>query len=329
MQSSDITLLYHGAVPKPMPVTYNEMIRARHEYENQLVTLHAVVRSADLALSLKAPVLSARMIMLMDGGDIEVHVDSSDENALKGLLDAEVEVTGTVEPKFDGKYQLTGLGLNVSSLANIKILHRAKTSPWSLPVTPMNEILSGYHVQNLSQRMRVHGVITYYQPGSAVVLENGNKSLWIATRTSAPLHIGDQADATGFPSLSNGFLTLTEGEIRDNRIPAPIAPLPVTWQQLVYSRHFFDLVSIQGQVVMEIRERAQDEYVLSSQGQMFSAIYRHPEVGGVLLPPMKQIPVGSRVNVSGICFLSLRITSLPTTKRRSIFCCALPKTLRS
>ena len=307
--SNDITLLHHGAVPKSVQATYEEMIRAQRDC--QLVTIHGVVRSADLALSVHANVRSARMLMLMDGGNIEVHVDTDDENSLKDLLDSEVEVTGTVEGKFDGKWQLTGMGLDVSSLANIRILHRANTSPWSLPVTPMDEILRGYHVHNLSKRMRVQGIITYYQPGSAVVLQSGSKSLWISTRTTAPMRIGDQADATGFPSLLNGFLTLYQGEVRDNQIPAPVTSLPVTWQQLVRSRHFFDLVSIQGQVVMEVREKAQDQYVLSSNGQVFSAIYRHPETAGLLPPPMKQIPLGSEVNVSGICIFVIE-NSKPT-----------------
>jgi diguanylate cyclase (GGDEF)-like protein len=301
--SSDITVLYHGAVPEPVPATYEEMVRVQRD--NVLVTVHGIVHSADLTLLANADVCSARVLLVMDGGAIELHVDTDDENALKGLLDAEVEVTGTVEGKFDGKWQLTGVGLDVSSLANIKILHRTGASPWSLPVTPMNEILSGYHVKNLSQRMLVHGIITYYQPGSAVVLQNGAGSLWITTRSSAPLRVGDQADATGFPGVLNGFLILTQGEIRDNLIPSPITPLPATWQDLVRSAHFFDLVSFQGEVVMKVRESTQDQYVLSSDGRMFSAIYRHPEIAGSQTPPMKNIPIGSRVNVTGICFFIL------------------------
>jgi diguanylate cyclase (GGDEF)-like protein len=297
--ASDITLLSHGAAPKPLPVTYEEMIRLEHD--NQLVTVHGVVRSADLVTIAGAKVLSARLHLQMDGGDIEVNLDNDDENVLKGLLDAEIETTGTVEGLFDGKYQLTGMSINVSSLANIKILSRSGASPWSLPVTPMEEIFRGYHVQNLSQRMRVQGIITYYQPGSAVVLQNGARSLWISTGSSAPLRIGDQADATGFPGTLNGFMILNQGEIRDNLIPAPITPQPATWQQLVYSRHFFDLVSIQGHVVTVVHESAQDQYVLSVDRLVFSAIYRHPEVAGMPMPPIKQIPIGSTVNVSGIC----------------------------
>ena len=196
-------MLYHGDVPKPVPVTYEEMIKVQHD--NQFMTVRGVVRSADLLPNADTQVLSAQLQMQMDGGDIQINLDSDDESALKGLLDAEVEATGTVEGQFDGKNQLTGMSLNVFSLENLKILHRAGASPWSLPVTPIKDIFRGYHVQNFSQRMRVHGVITYYQPGSAVVLQSGDRSLWIATRTNTPLHIGDRPTPPAFPVCSTVF----------------------------------------------------------------------------------------------------------------------------
>jgi diguanylate cyclase (GGDEF)-like protein len=66
------------------------------------------------------------------------------------------------------------------------------------------------------------------------------------------------------------------------------------------SGNLFDLVSIEGQVATSVREAAQDEYVLVNGGQIFTAIYRHPDI---VVPPMKEIPVGSRVRVNGICIL--------------------------
>jgi diguanylate cyclase (GGDEF)-like protein len=53
---------------------------------------------------------------------------------------------------------------------------------------------------------------------------------------------------------------------------------------------------------MEVRENSQDDYVLVSDGQVFSAVHRHP-YGGAALPPMKQVPVGYRVRVTGICIV--------------------------
>ena len=299
-----ISLLYHGAVPKPVPATYKEMIETKRD--NIFVTVHGVVRSADLvpnAIPLNTFV--AHIPILIDGGYVEalVNAGEQDEDALQGLLDSEVEVTGVAGGRFDGKYRLTGINLYVSSLANIKILHRPGAGPWSLPIMPMDQIFAAHHVQDLTQRVRVQGTITYYLPGSAVVLQSAGKSLWIMTQTNSALRIGDVADATGFPDLHDGFLTLTHGEIQDSHMQAPIAPKLATWDQLSLNINLFDLVSIKGRVVTEVREATQDEYVLDSDGQLFTAIYRHPPLS-YPLAPMLQIPLNSTIRVTGICMIT-------------------------
>ena len=64
----------------------------------------------------------------------------------------------------------------------------------------------------------------------------------------------------------------------------------------------FDLVSIEGKVVTEIREASQDEFVLATDDRLFTAIYRHPSATGAI-PPMRDIPNGSIVRVTGICVI--------------------------
>ena len=302
---ANVTLLHHGVAPKPVPATFEELLSA--QFDCRLVTVRAIVRAADLVVSSSVPpVPSTRLQLLTKGGRFQAYLDSDDENAVRNLLDAEVEITGADSGIFDDKMQQTGVALYVSSLAEIKIIKRADASPWSLPITPMDRILPGFHVNDLTSRVRVHGVITYYQPDSAIVLQDGSKSLWIETHTREPLQIGDEADAAGFPDARNRHLTLTDGEVRDKHIFQPITPVLATWQELghrSYSRplgHQNDLVSIEGKVVTWVREAIQDEYVLDSDGQLFTAIYHHPPAPGVL-PPMKQIPLGSRIRVTGIC----------------------------
>src|SRR5580658_10393209 len=191
--SSDITLLHHGTVPTPVPASYDQLIRA--ERDCLLVSVRARIRAADMVMS--SNMRSASLQMLTDGGAIDAVVDSDDPSLFQGLLDAEVELTGAASGKFDGKMQQTGVLLHVSSFADVKVLKRHTVKWVSLPVTPMDEILKGYHVDNLSQRIRVHGTITYYKPGSAIVLQSGSRSLWIQTHTWTPLLIGDVADVTG------------------------------------------------------------------------------------------------------------------------------------
>jgi diguanylate cyclase (GGDEF)-like protein len=87
-------------------------------------------------------------------------------------------------------------------------------------------------------------------------------------------------------------------------VAAPISPRPVTWRDLSSGKSEFDLVSIEGRVLMAVREAAQDEYVLVSGGQLFSAIYHQPErAGPSQLPPMRQVAIGSTIRVTGICML--------------------------
>ena len=92
VRSSSITLLHHGAVPRPLSVTYNQLMS--DPLDCRLVSVHAVVRSADLVLSADRP--STTLEMLSDGGNIEAVVNNSSGDALKDLLDAEVEVSGAV-----------------------------------------------------------------------------------------------------------------------------------------------------------------------------------------------------------------------------------------
>ena len=302
--SNSVTVLGHGDLPKPVPASFDGLIHG--QYDCMLVSVHGVVRTANLGAN---PSLHRIfMQMIADGGYIDAVLESDDANLLKGLLDAEVEVTGIAGGTFDGKMQQTGILLHIPTLAGIKILKRAGVSPQSIPITPMGEILNGYHVQDQSQRVRVHGTITYYQPGRAVVLQDGASSLWITTISRSPLRIGDVADATGFPEIDNGALVLTHSEIEDSGVKAPILPQPASWLQLAHfsnnrpDGHMNDLVSIEGQVVTEVRGAARDEYVLLSGGQLFSAVYRHPDQAShIQLLPMKEVPPGSRIRVTGIC----------------------------
>jgi diguanylate cyclase (GGDEF)-like protein len=301
-----VTLLHHGDLPAPLPATFDELIRA--ERDSLLVSLHGTVRAADLLSSGDPPVLSARLQVVTDGGHFEANLDSDDVAALTGLLDADVELTGVAAGKFDDKMQQTGVVLYVSSLSHIHVLRRAENNPWSLPVTPMDRILSVYHVRELTSRVRVHGTITYYQPGSAIVLQDGPKSLWISTHSREPLRVGDLADATGFPEAHDRVLTLSDAEVKDTGIFAPIPPITASWHDLAFWSsnspigHQQDLVSIEGEVVTEVREASQDEYVLSVNGQLFTALYRHPPTGSSL-PPMLRVPLGAKARVTGICMV--------------------------
>ncbi len=306
--STRITLLGHGPLPKAIQTGFDEMIRA--DADCKLVTVRAVVQSADLAPNLAAPISTTELHMLVDGGHVDASIDSDDPSRLKDLLASEVEITGVQSGIFDNKMQETGILLHIQGLDQVKTLKRAGVDPWSIPITPMDRILTGFRGHDVNDRQRVRGTITYNQPGVALVLQDGSRSIWINTNNWSPLRVGAVADAIGFPEVENGFLTLTRGEVRETLSQAPVAPSLFTWRQLATGGneghgHLFDLVTLEGQVVTEVRQATQDEYVLESDGHLLSAIIRHPGAASQIpLPPMDEIPVGTRIRVTGICILT-------------------------
>ena len=295
--AESVTVIGHGAVPAPVPATYMQLVR--DDFDCIRVTVRGKVRSADLVTYGDVP--NIYLEMSIDGGPVNAIIDSTDRDMLRKLPGAEVEVAGSAGAIFDSKKQLTGAILKVPSLSDVKILKEAPGGAGALPFTPMNEILEHSYVQDLSERVRVEGTITYYVPGAAAVLQNGAGSLWIETKDQQPLNIGDRATAWGYPAVRNRVLTLTAAEVEDSGQRSPIAPQRIGSDELYSGTNAFNLISIEGQVVKEGREKYQDKYLLTAGGNLFSLVYRHIDENlGFELPPMKQVPVGATIRVTGI-----------------------------
>jgi diguanylate cyclase (GGDEF)-like protein len=298
--SDNVSLLGHGVPPPPAAATFDELMRG--DLDCVRVTVRASVRAADFVVNASRRV--GDLQLLMDGGYIEALILGGDQSSLASLLDSDVEVTGVVATRFDSKKQLMGAALYVNSLDGIQVLRHSVSGPESLPITPMDQVMSGYHVGDATRRIRVEGTITYYHPGSSLVLQHGDQSLLIMTRTDQPLRVGDVADASGFPDASAGYSVLTHAEVRDTNLRAPIAPRAASVSDLRYGSDAFDLVSTKGRLLMAAREGNLDEYLLVADGNLFSAIYRHPDnVDESQIPRLRSIAVGSTVRVTGICTL--------------------------
>jgi signal transduction histidine kinase len=299
---STLTLLHHGALPQAVPATFEELIRGQHDAVR--VKVRARLRAVDLGISASKG-QETRLQLLTESGPIEANLNGYDPERFRDLLDAEVEIAGVSAGLFDDQMHITGVDI-YSAIEDVQVLQRAKSSPWSMPPMGMDKVMSVYKSNDMTPRVRVRGVITYYQPGSAVVIQDGKNGIWLDTHTRDPLRVGDLADGTGFPDARDRRLTLTSAEVRDSHVSAPIVPQAAAWHQLSYwgdngpNGLHNDLVSIEGRVITAAREDTQDEFVLLSDGRLFTAVYRHPPSSGAP-PPMLKIPLGSKIRVTGIC----------------------------
>lgn len=295
--ADEVSVVRHDALPDPVPSSYEQLAGLRSD--GTRVRVQAEVRAVSMADA--GPKRSAHLEVLMDGGYVNVLVNSADEGAIKKLLDAQVEVTGVATAGADQKTQGPVEMLYVQSLADVKVLKPAAVNADMIPFTLMEDILGSHSVQDLSKRVRVRGTITYYRPGSGLVLQDGSKGVWVSTMVSEPLHVGDIAEVSGFPDLRGGYPELAHAGVTDTQGYAPISPTPIHWQGAGSGGNAFNLVSIQARVVRHIHEVDADQFVLDADGHLFSAVYRHPGVASAAHPVQaKEIPVGSMVRVTGI-----------------------------
>jgi hypothetical protein len=95
--SDSVTVLRHGAPPKPIAAGFEELIRAQRDCMR--VSVRATVRSADTVNF--GNMHGIYLKLLMERGTIDTTVAETDASRLKELLDAEVEVTGVVSGKLD------------------------------------------------------------------------------------------------------------------------------------------------------------------------------------------------------------------------------------
>jgi diguanylate cyclase (GGDEF)-like protein len=299
--ADSVTVVGHRAVPAPIAAGYTQLVRS--ELDCMRVKVRGKVRSADLVTYGNVP--NIYLELSIDGGPVNAIINSADGSMLGKLPGAEVEVAGSAGAIFDAKRQLTGAILKVPALSDVKILNQFPGGPGAIPVTPMDHILAHFYVRDLSERVRVEGTITYYLPGAALVLQNGASSLWIETKDQQPHNIGNRAAALGYPATRNGVLTLTAAEVEDSHLRSPIAPRNIRSDELFSGANAFNLISIEGQMVKEGREKYEDQYLLSAGGNLFSVVYRHVDENlGFELPPMKLVPLGAKVRVTGIASVS-------------------------
>src|ERR1700760_3348206 len=126
ISATSIRVLGHDNLPKPVPATFDQLIRA--EFDCRLVTVHGTVRSVDLVQSSDRPSISIQL--RSDGGPIAAVIDSDSVDGLKSILDAEVELTGAASGRFDGKMQITGILLHANSPSAVRVVKAAPRDPW-------------------------------------------------------------------------------------------------------------------------------------------------------------------------------------------------------
>ncbi len=302
IEPTEVTFLSHGKLPRPVLAKEEDLIEAK--LDSTLVTVSGHILSA--TLDDEKPIPGLRFQMQIADGIVEGVVIDSGSLQEDDLIDADVTITGVAGGAFDSKLQMAGIWLDVQDQTLVHIDKKPASNPWAQPSVPIDQVIYAYRHGSESHRVRVAGVMTYYEPGTVAVVEANGLSILIGTGTTTPLLPGTMVEVTGFPEVTDDSMWLNHAQLRSMAKVAPIAAKPVTFEEVSQGKDAYGLISMEGTVVAEVRDARVDLFVLESEGRLFAATLRHLGTDTAQKPSTVWVPkVGSRVRVSGVCFVDV------------------------
>lgn len=294
-------------VPKPLPVTYDQLITGG--LDAQWVEIQAVVRRCERITS--GP-YKWRLFVSAGGGQLKARL-MSPEN-LEALVDAEVRLRGVCYYNFNKSRQVLGAMLAVPREVPVEVIRAAPADPYAMPESPAGSLLQFTSQGNYGHRVRVHGVVTHWQKGEAVWIRSAGRGLCAHTRQEDALKTGDEIDVLGFPAAGEYTPVLEDASFRKRMTNLVVSPVRLTNATEALD-HDADLVEMEA--LLLDRRPMMDGWIFGMRGddgREFTCMLR--QSGGQTPSPAWQ--PGSRVRLAGICAVHTGEGGVPTGVREPL-----------
>src|SRR5208283_1511566 len=219
VDQSILRVLGEAPLPPARPVSLDRLSTGIED--GQWISLVGTVRSAETQDDMLALVVASGQMQ------VEVKLLRDQAGGFGGLIDARVQVDGTVGPVFDQRHQLVGVNVYTPGLAQIHVLERAPGDPFSLPIKKVKNLFEYIPGANPDHRVRIRGVVAG-RWGNAWFITDGIQSASVLSGQRTPLVPGDLVDAVGFPMLGDYTRTIQDAILkRLGKGPLP-APRPIS-----------------------------------------------------------------------------------------------------
>lgn len=215
------------------------------------------------------------------------------------LVDAKIVLRANAAPQFNHQYQLTGAQLNFPDLSVVRVEEPAPAHVFTLPVTPLKQLLRYSPDPAEHHRVRILGTVSLSWPGRLLCIQNGAQGLCAQAGQTTPLHPGELADVIGFPKIGSFTPTLTQAMYQAAAGMQPLTPVAITSEEALRGDYDAVLVELEAQLIGEDKAASDPTIVLSSGGVVFSATLP-AQSGTARLPEWEK---GTTFKISGVCSL--------------------------
>jgi PAS domain S-box-containing protein len=222
----------------------------------------------------------------------------NNQAAPRDLIDSLVSVEGACTSDLNGRGQLSGVTLNVPSLAQVSILEAPPADPFTTQTVAINTI-SVFNPDRLSgRRIKLGGVVTLLQRGEGFWMQDGTGGIRIHTQQEGAVRPGDQVEVLGFPAVGE-FVPCLEESIwrRTGTGPSPKAERTTAQEILLRGTNDASVVELEAQLLQSVAGSARPRLVLQDGPITFTAQLQTGADGRAL----GRLEPGSRVRLRGAC----------------------------
>ncbi|MDB6017161.1 MAG: integral rane sensor signal transduction histidine kinase [Pedosphaera sp.] len=229
------------------------------------------------------------------------------------LVGATVRLRGTAATSFNASLRhILTVGMYVTQNSDFIVDQPADNTILQQPFTPLDGIAQYRSSGSPGGRIRVKGVVTYQRPGEDIFLHDATGGLQVEYRETSHFAPGEVVEAVGFPDLSHFLPVLQDATlIRTTESREIISPAIVSLQQLSDGLHHADPVILQGRLLdRSVRHTSSPTahpghlksiIILQNSNFIFTAEAASAEG----FTELASIPIGSMLEVSGVCLLQL------------------------
>ncbi len=295
--AESIRVLGHAPLPKPQAVSFKQL--STGDFDNQYVSVIGSIRSVEVQ-SLPG---SERLVLklALDRGFLTVTLPIDDLQAISGLTDALVRITGTAMCSKNDSRQIIAPTLAVPGVRNIMVLKPPTANPFSKPLIPIGGLMQYRSGVSFYERVHVIGTVTYYRPGTNLILEDSGSALYVTTGQDIDLSVGDRVEALGFAAPQAGGPILEDAVLRRVSVgPAPVAKT-VQLADICSGKLNYNLVSTEGHLLGRLLGPSRETLLLQDKASVLVAELSTTGSKDALA----QIRDGSVLRLSGISVLDV------------------------
>ncbi|HEX4310336.1 MAG TPA: diguanylate cyclase [Acidobacteriaceae bacterium] len=287
-------------LPRPAFLSYHEAVERANDC--RYVTMQGIVRAASYQTTSGSSLYLLRIEV--DDKMVDVVVRDYPQFSPDRLLDATVRVTGALGGTYDvTNDRILALRINVYSSSAIEVVHASNRGEAGQELIPLAILLKSNEVLKIRHRVFTSGILTLYDPGEKLVVQDGDSSLMVETRQTDPVSIGQRVEVTGFVTAVDGVAGLDSGQFLVLPGEAPLAPHAISYADAMTGLYNNKLISIEGEVISQTRQSNLDTIILRSGNSVFPVVYRKRVTDADPFPSYSR---GTRIRATGVCMVHVR-----------------------